>query len=344
MLIKKNRIPIFQMTFIGILPSFIKVFFYRIRGYKIKKNVKIGIGSVIISKDVEIGENTSIGFGTVIRAEKIRIRRFVRIGSFTFIDTGNFFVDDDSKINEQVIIAGIKKPESSLIMGKRTTIMEYSYINPTMPISIGDDSGIGGHCLLFTHGSWLNQLDGYPVKFAPIKLGKNVWLPWRVFIMPGVEIGNNVVVGADSLINKSFSSNLLIAGSPAKVIKDNFPDKPSNESRNNLMKNIIFDFIEYLKHEGLKVELIENFKDFKVNVTKNNKIHKLFYYSDSNSHADEKELIKNSVAVFDCELDLSKSSAMQLDLKNKTRYGSNSLGEELVKFLSRYGIRFNRKD
>ena len=119
---------------------------------------------VVISKNVKIGKKTRIGFGTVIRANKIRIGRFVRIGSITFIDTGSISIDDDSKINEQVLIAGIRRPESSLTLGKRTTIMEYSYINPTMPIDIGDDSGIGGHCLLFTHGSWLNQLDGFPVK------------------------------------------------------------------------------------------------------------------------------------------------------------------------------------
>jgi len=34
-------------------------------------------------------------------------------------------------------------------------IFANTQINPTEPIIIGDDTGIGGHCLLFTHGSWL---------------------------------------------------------------------------------------------------------------------------------------------------------------------------------------------
>lgn len=139
---------------------------------------------------------------------------------------GKIRIGEDARINEQVIIGGMKTPSSSFDLGKRTIVMEYSFINTTMPVKIGDDTGIGGHCLLFTHGSWLNQLEGFPVKFAPITLGKNVWLPWRIFIMPGVTIGDNVVIGANSLISDSFVSNCLVAGSPAKIIKEKLP--PSN--------------------------------------------------------------------------------------------------------------------
>jgi len=344
MLIKKSRIPILQIILIGLLPSFIKVFIYRIKGYKIKKKVKIGIGSVIISKDVEIGKNTSIGFGTVIRADKIRIGRFVKIGSFTFIDTGSISIDDDARINEQVLIAGIRRPESSLTLGKRTIIMEYSYINPTMPIIIGDDTGIGGHCLLFTHGSWLSELDGFPVKFAPITIGKNVWLPWRVFIMPGTEIGDNVVIGANSLINQSFPSNCLIAGSPAKIIKENFPEKLSKKSRSNKINIIFDDFINHLEHEGLIVEKIDDNKLFTLIISKNNNFHQLYYISEPPQSLSELNINKNSVLIIDCKWSNSFTKGMQLDLINKSRLGTNDLGEELTKFISRYGVRFDRRD
>lgn len=344
MLIKKPRIPLAQIFLIGLLPSFIKVLIYRLKGFKIQKKVKIGIGSVIISNEVEIGEKTNIGFGTVIRANKIRIGRFVRIGSMTFIDTGSIEIDDDSKINEQVLIAGIKRPESGLTLGKRTTIMEYSYINPTMPIKIGDDSGIGGHCLLFTHGSWLNQLDGFPVKFAPIKIGKNVWLPWRVFIMPGVEIGDNVVIGANSLINQSFSSNLLIAGSPAKIIKENFPEKPDQKIRKKIMLSIINDFINHLEHEGLSVEKIETDKEYLLKIFRKNKLYQLHYILEFTQSLSEINIDRNSVLLFDFKPIDMPSKGMILDLYNKKRSRENELGEEFVKFLSRYGIRFDRKD
>ena len=174
MLVKKKKIPFKYIILIGLLPSFLKKIIYRIKGYKIGKNVSFAIGSVNFGKNVKIGDNSSFGLVSVVRAKNIHIGRHVTIGALTMIDTEKFIIGDDSRINEKVIVGGIKTPESILEIGKRSIIMEYSFINPTKPIYIGDDTGIGGHCLLFTHGSWLSQLDGFPVTYAPIKLGNRV--------------------------------------------------------------------------------------------------------------------------------------------------------------------------
>ncbi|HEX7415030.1 MAG TPA: hypothetical protein VF411_13380, partial [Bacteroidia bacterium] len=248
MLIKKTRIPVLHILMIGLLPSFLKKFIYRLKGYKIASDTKLSFGCVIIGREVEIGKKSSIGFFTIIRARNIKIARYVKIGSMSAIDTESISIDDDARINEQVYIGGTKTPQSSLTMGKRTIIMQASYINPTMPITIGDDSGIGGHCLLFTHGSWNSVLEGYPVKFAPIHIGKKVWLPWRVFVMPGVSIGDGVVVGADSMINKDVPANCLVAGSPAKIIKENFPTLLNEEEKKKILTDIFTEFTQYLNY------------------------------------------------------------------------------------------------
>ena len=70
MLIKKNKIPLKQLILIGLFPSFIKIIIYKLIGYRIGKNVSIGLGSVIIGKDVEIKDNSKIGFFTIIRCKK----------------------------------------------------------------------------------------------------------------------------------------------------------------------------------------------------------------------------------------------------------------------------------
>ena len=347
MLIKKQRIPVTQIVLIGFLPSPLKKLYYKLKGYKFGNNVSIGLGSVIIGKKVTIGDNTKIGFMTVIRATEIELKRFIKIGSMVFIDTEKVFIDDDARINENVIVAGIKYPDSFFSLGKRTIIMEYSYVNPTKPVIIGDDSGIGGHCLLFTHGSWLPQIDGFPVTFAPITLGKRVWLPWRVFIMPGVSIGDNVVIGANSLIAKSLPSNCLAAGSPASIIKENYPPALSKEKRDSIVETIFEDFVHHLKHHSYNVELIKEENFLVVKVSDKNFNYILIYINSPAVLNNEK--IKNcDLLILDNEeLDILNDKVnikMIIDYQNKQRKGSSEFGEEFVSFISRYGIRFDRLD
>lgn len=346
MLIKKRKIPVKDLILTGMLPGPIKKLIYKLKGYKIGKGVSIGFGTVIIGKEVVIKDNCSIGHFTVIRANEIKIERFVKIGSMTFIDTEKIFIDEDSRINEQVIIGGIKNPDSYIKIGKRTIIMEYSFINPTKPIEIGDDTGIGGHCLLFTHGSWLSQLDGYPVTFAPITLGKNVWLPWRVFIMPGVTVGDNVVIGANSLVTKSFPSNCLIAGSPAKIITDNYPPVITEDKRDSYIENIFNDFINHLKHYDYKVtkEQKDSGLILKINKSGSNSLIE-YVKSDSSIQAskqiDSLLIVDSQVSQEDFGFD---KSLMVINLRNKKRIGTSNVGEEFVSYISRYGIRFDRLD
>jgi acetyltransferase-like isoleucine patch superfamily enzyme len=60
------------------------------------------------------------------------------------------------------------------------------------------------------------------IRTSPIIIGDNVWLGANVIILPGVRIGNGCVVGAGSVVTKSFEEeNLIIAGNPAKIIGKN---------------------------------------------------------------------------------------------------------------------------
>lgn len=53
-----------------------------------------------------------------------------------------------------------------------------------------------------------------------VKLGNNVWIGSNVTILPGVTIGDNAIVGAGSVVTKDVLKNTIVAGNPAKIIKE----------------------------------------------------------------------------------------------------------------------------
>lgn len=343
MIKKERRYPIVKILTIGIMPSFIKKFIYRLKGYKIGKDVKIGLGSIICGKEVFINDNSSISFGVVIKVDKLIIGKNVRINTGTFIDTREVHLNDDSIIGEMVGIGGIRTEQSLLKIGKRCHVFPYSLINPTLPIILGDDSSFGYANYVFTHASWNSMLDGYPVVFAPIKIGKGVWLPSRVQIFPNVTIGNGAVIGAGSIVTKSIPANCFAVGSPAKIKLENYPPPIDEEKRNDILKQIVSDFIDHLEYNDYHVKKVLFEEGFELSIHKGKKTYNIKYINKSKfiEHIDYDNLL-----IMDArDLQIStKNIKMWINLRTKTRFGTSEVGEEFTKFISRYGIRFNRLD
>ena len=57
-------------------------------------------------------------------------------------------------------------------------------------------------------------------KFSkPVKIGDNVWIGMNSCILPGVEIGNNSIIGSGSVVTKNIPENEIWVGNPAKFIR-----------------------------------------------------------------------------------------------------------------------------
>lgn len=54
----------------------------------------------------------------------------------------------------------------------------------------------------------------------PVTIGNDVWMGANVVVLPGVTIGDNVVIAAGAVVTKDVPSNTLVAGVPAKKIRD----------------------------------------------------------------------------------------------------------------------------
>ena len=105
---------------------------------------------------------------------------------------------------------------ASLSLGQRVAIGESSKIICHAPIEIGDDF-VGAPGLYINSGS--HDIHSLIPVVAPIKIGKRVWCGMRVTICAGVEIGDDVVIGAGAVVTKSLPSGFLAYGVPAKPIK-----------------------------------------------------------------------------------------------------------------------------
>jgi len=113
------------------------------------------------------------------------------------------------KLGDNVRIIGLNR--SGKIFGSEPYLIE-----------IGDHVTITEGVRFITHdgGVWVFRENNKGCNiFGRIIVGNNVFFGIRAIIMPGVCIGNNVVVGAGSVVTKSVPDNTVVAGVPAKMIK-----------------------------------------------------------------------------------------------------------------------------
>lgn len=84
-------------------------------------------------------------------------------------------------------------------------------------IEIGNDVVFAPRVHILAHDASMWNETGY-ARISPVKIGNNVFVGAGSIVLPGVTLGDNVVVGAGSIVTKSFPSNTVIAGNPAKMI------------------------------------------------------------------------------------------------------------------------------
>jgi acetyltransferase-like isoleucine patch superfamily enzyme len=213
-------------------------------------NLKYTLGMMFLMTNInadkiDIHPTVEIGKNVVIDCENVKIGKFCKIGDNVTITCRSFEVDSWLFMWHGVEIGrgGCNGPNSNVRIGSGVGIFENVVINSSESVEIGDNCGIGADVMIWTHGAWLDITQGFPSDFGPVKIGNNVWLPARSIVLPNVTVGDNVVIGTNSLVNKDLPSGCLAAGSPCKVLKENvYPKKLSEDVIKVMVEGILSDW------------------------------------------------------------------------------------------------------
>jgi acetyltransferase-like isoleucine patch superfamily enzyme len=110
--------------------------------------------------------------------------------------------------------------------GKHTTIGKNVFINHGCSfldlggITIEDDVLIGPKVSLITENHPVDPVKRKSLDLARIVIKKNAWIGAGAIILPGVTVGENAIVAAGAVVNKDVANNTIVAGVPAKKIKN----------------------------------------------------------------------------------------------------------------------------
>lgn len=107
-------------------------------------------------------------------------------------------------------------------LGENSGIGAYAKLGT---VYIGNDVMMGEYCTIITKNHKFDDTKTPMVKQGndkdmPVYIGDDVWIGDRVIILPGVKIGNGAIVGAGSVVTHDVGNYDIVAGNPARVIRN----------------------------------------------------------------------------------------------------------------------------
>ena len=150
----------------------------------------------IISEDVKLGKDVKLF--SFVNLYGCEIDDRTKIGAFVEIQKG-VKIGKDCKISSHTFICEGVTVEDQVFIGHNVT-----FINDKYPRAINPDGS------LQTDDDWV---------CVPTLVKKGVSIGSSATILCGVTIGQNVIIGAGSVVTKDVPDNVIIAGVPAKIIK-----------------------------------------------------------------------------------------------------------------------------
>lgn len=285
------------------------------------KEIIVKSGAILTGCKIFSDGNVVIGKNTTIKEQTI-------INAFQLVSIGDHVI-----IDRDVFVGGMQSEKSSLQVGNESVILFRSYLNTTRRIILGDNVGIGGYCLIFTHSAWQNVLEGNPYKFADVEIKDNSWLPWNVTVLPGVTIEKDATIGSGSTVTRSIPQSVFAAGIPAKIIRQKNLGQLSLEDRKIILQDILKDFYQYAAN-FLKLEDLKFSQEGDWTIEYKNT--RLIYTLDFKHFG-----LNDTILSFNIPDWIKKQNMwIELDSKRSNSF-DNDLASYFISFVRRYGIKIN---
>jgi serine acetyltransferase len=175
-----------------------------------------GPGDRLADRFGAFGRGSCLAFptGAIFGEEWIRIGEDTLVGPYVSLSAG--MVPGQSMVTDPVVR-----------IGDRSMIGRGSHIVGHFSIEIGSDVQTGPYVYItdqnhgyenpdeVVHVQWPNDV--------PVVIGDGSWLGTGVVILPGTELGRNVVVAAGAVVRGTFPDHCVIAGVPARIVRRYVP-------------------------------------------------------------------------------------------------------------------------
>ena len=181
--------------------------------------------SIIVAKDVIINLAKSAHIQVLkgrflIGESDTPTRQRTRKTEITLADNAQLTLHGDVILYEGV---GVRITE-----GAKLSIGDHTYINRSASIDCTQEITIGDYCAISDNVQILDS-DFHPITYndktstmsKPVHIGDHVWIGRSVIILKGVTIGDGAIIAAGSIVTRDVPARCLVAGNPARVIKEN---------------------------------------------------------------------------------------------------------------------------
>lgn len=222
------------------------------------EGARVASGCDIRAAEVEIGARSEIGTRcSVLAAERFQVGRASRISADCRILCRSFVAGEFLYLAEHCSVGwgGTKESTAMVTLGQRVALGPHNILNANCEIELEDQVGSGSFVTFWTHGYHFGHsiLDGFMPAFQKIVVRRNVWLGYHVTVLPGVEIGQNTIVAACSVVAKTMPADKLVGGVPAKVLREVSSQPLQADAAAALVRALLAQWRDSLAWKGAQV-------------------------------------------------------------------------------------------